>query len=152
MQQKNQRTQGKKQKKKVPEHAERFMQAFSQIVYFSYRKDFPRLNYFNSTTDVGMYISHFNICAMSFCLIYLTLGWGCMLRTGQMMLARALMLAESGTSASVRGGPYALERKVSYCICDNEHNPNNAVTRSNRYYACSPIIQTQSIHIVFTTS
>lgn len=56
-------------KKKIPDHAERFMEAFVNILFFSYRKDFPKLNHLHTTTDVG---------------------WGCMVRTGQMILAHSL--------------------------------------------------------------
>ena len=47
------------------------MAAFSKIIYLSYRKDFEPLLEYNNTSDVG---------------------WGCMARTGQMMLARCLCI------------------------------------------------------------
>lgn len=48
---------------------EEFLDMVRSLTFFSYRKDFPRLEGFNVTSDVG---------------------WGCMLRTGQMLLATAL--------------------------------------------------------------
>ncbi|EGG17261.1 autophagy protein 4 [Cavenderia fasciculata] len=49
---------------------ERFLEDFKSILWFSYRKDFPSIENTSITTDIG---------------------WGCMLRTGQMILARALL-------------------------------------------------------------
>jgi len=49
-----------------------FLQAFQSHFWFSYRKDFPKIEPSNFTSDVG---------------------WGCMLRTSQMLLARAFVVA-----------------------------------------------------------
>nr|AAO39081.1 autophagy protein 4 [Dictyostelium discoideum] len=47
-----------------------FLSDVASMIWFSYRKDFPPIENTNITTDIG---------------------WGCMLRTGQMILARALI-------------------------------------------------------------
>ena len=51
------------------EHLQDFYDDFSSIIWFTYRSHFPPLGNTLLTTDMG---------------------WGCMIRTGQMMLARAL--------------------------------------------------------------
>lgn len=45
------------------------LEAFYSLIWFSYRKDYPPLEPSHFTTDIG---------------------WGCMLRTGQMLVAKAL--------------------------------------------------------------
>jgi len=52
-----------------------FLADFRNLLYFCYRKDFPPIDPSNITNDIG---------------------WGCMLRTGQMMLARCLMVLVLG--------------------------------------------------------
>eukprot|EP01114_Cavostelium_apophysatum_P015951 TRINITY_DN4453_c0_g1_i1.p1 TRINITY_DN4453_c0_g1~~TRINITY_DN4453_c0_g1_i1.p1 ORF type:complete len:496 (+),score=70.04 TRINITY_DN4453_c0_g1_i1:179-1666(+) len=51
-------------------HVEAFLQDFRSIIWFTYRKGFPPIEPSQVTTDIG---------------------WGCMLRTGQMILAHSLM-------------------------------------------------------------
>lgn len=51
-------------------HVSTFLRKFRTIIWFSYRKDFPPLGPAQITSDIG---------------------WGCMLRTGQMMLAQCLI-------------------------------------------------------------
>src|SRR6185437_3006060 len=52
-------------------HIKRFLEDFYSRLWFTYRKDFPRIEPSNYTTDAG---------------------WGCMLRCGQMMMAQAFMI------------------------------------------------------------
>jgi len=59
----------KKSSQKYP-HASRFMRDFGHLLWFTYRKDFPMIKPYSVGSDVG---------------------WGCMLRTGQMLLARAFI-------------------------------------------------------------
>jgi hypothetical protein len=81
------------------------METFVNVLFFSYRKDFPKLNHLHTTTDVG---------------------WGCMVRTGQMILAHVLNelhvprlsrervnppISPSSTYASART-PYSRERQI----------------------------------------
>eukprot|EP01132_Coremiostelium_polycephalum_P000590 gene590-736_t len=49
---------------------QKFLADFNSLLWFSYRKDFPSIINTSITTDIG---------------------WGCMLRTGQMILAKALL-------------------------------------------------------------
>jgi len=51
-------------------HVSTFLRKFGNIIWFSYRKDFPPLGPAQITSDIG---------------------WGCMLRTGQMILAQCLI-------------------------------------------------------------
>ena len=50
---------------------DKFFEDFSSLIYLTYRKHFSQLANSNLTSDSG---------------------WGCMLRTGQMLLANALLI------------------------------------------------------------
>ncbi|GAM24913.1 hypothetical protein SAMD00019534_080880 [Acytostelium subglobosum LB1] len=57
-------------KDEASQEIDRFIADFKSILWLSYRKDFPAFENTNITTDIG---------------------WGCMVRTGQMLLARGLL-------------------------------------------------------------
>jgi len=57
-------------------HVTTFLRKFRTVIWFSYRKDFPPLGPAQITSDIG---------------------WGCMLRTGQMLLAQCLIFHFLGT-------------------------------------------------------
>lgn len=56
-------------------HIAKFIKDFESLLWFSYRKDFPPIGPAEITSDIG---------------------WGCMLRTGQMMLAEAFIFCFLG--------------------------------------------------------
>ncbi|EFA84441.1 autophagy protein 4 [Heterostelium album PN500] len=79
---------------------DRFIADFKNILWFSYRKDFAPIENTNITTDIG---------------------WGCMVRTGQMLLARALLrhLYQNENIPEVdRTRPSSKYRKVMNWFCD----------------------------------
>lgn len=53
----------------------RFLEAFTDLLWFTYRKDFSAIENTTFTSDAG---------------------WGCMLRSGQMVLGQALVASLSG--------------------------------------------------------
>lgn len=83
-----------------------FLLDFHSLIYFSYRKDFPALSSSQLTTDIG---------------------WGCMLRTGQMMLAnvfiRHFLGEEWRLNEHDQSNPYSMYRQILRWFTDGP-SPN----------------------------
>jgi hypothetical protein len=105
--------QSEKKTKYYP-HVKQFLEDFANIVWFTYRKDFPCLHHggYCVTSDFGMIETwtrthnqtyntkiHSFICLIH-CFLFVCEGWGCMLRTGQMILAECLMVLYFGRGTS----------------------------------------------------
>eukprot|EP01113_Clastostelium_recurvatum_P040458 TRINITY_DN6292_c0_g1_i5.p1 TRINITY_DN6292_c0_g1~~TRINITY_DN6292_c0_g1_i5.p1 ORF type:complete len:466 (-),score=83.22 TRINITY_DN6292_c0_g1_i5:112-1509(-) len=86
----------------LPPHVAEFIENFSSLLWFSYRKDFPPIGSSSITSDIG---------------------WGCMLRTGQMMLAQALVrhLLGKGWRPSPRDklSPFSVYRQIVRWFSDS---------------------------------
>jgi cysteine protease ATG4 len=86
-------------------HLREFADHFRSVLFCSYRKNFPRIAGTHFTTDAG---------------------WGCMLRTGQMLLARAVLVQLSPpnwqlTDADVQS-PFSVYRRVVRWFNDEPHD------------------------------
>jgi cysteine protease ATG4 len=90
----------------LPPHLREFLEHFRSLLFCSYRKNFPPI--------VG---THFSTDA----------GWGCMLRTGQMMLARTILVLLYGADWRLSdvdvSSPYSPYRRVVRWFTDE---PNDA--------------------------
>jgi cysteine protease ATG4 len=81
-------------------HVAKFLKDFASLLWFSYRKDFPPIGPAAITSDIG---------------------WGCMLRTGQMMLAEALIIHFLGREWRLTEHdlqPYSTYRQVLRLFAD----------------------------------
>eukprot|EP01119_Soliformovum_irregulare_P005679 TRINITY_DN17415_c0_g1_i1.p1 TRINITY_DN17415_c0_g1~~TRINITY_DN17415_c0_g1_i1.p1 ORF type:complete len:423 (-),score=60.11 TRINITY_DN17415_c0_g1_i1:53-1321(-) len=86
----------------TPEHIQNFLSDFGSLFWFCYRKDFPVLSPTHLTTD---------------------LGWGCMLRTGQMMAAQVMVRHTLGRewrlTEQEKSSPYSLYRQILRWFSDS---------------------------------
>jgi hypothetical protein len=83
-------------------HLREFEAHVRSLLFCSYRKNFPKISGTHFTSDAGQlccfqtsFIMYENDLLLNVCLALL--GWGCMLRTGQMMLARTLLALENAS-------------------------------------------------------
>jgi len=85
-----------------PPHVAQFLSDFQYIIWFSYRKDFPPLGPAQLTSDIG---------------------WGCMCRTGQMILAQTLIYHLLGKgwrlTAQEARQPYSMYRQILRFFTDS---------------------------------
>lgn len=101
-----------------PPHVSHFIRDFQNIIWFSYRKDFPPLGPAQLTSDIG---------------------WGCMLRTGQMILAQTLIYHLLGRdwqlTAQESIQPFSIYRQILRLFTDSPsisspYSVHNIVTRN----------------------